>query len=114
MHVSAAKNTRKNRIVFGRAVFYTVCVASNSLLVYLYIVLLDNGSVCKSAWQRRIIRGVDFHAILVVPKKITLLFLPVIYSCKDNILRGERGASGQWLMLVSHISDEKRHWTVLS
>jgi hypothetical protein len=78
-HVPAAKNTRKNKIIVGRVIFYAVRVLSKeSLWVRLCIPvsLLGNNSVKTFSRQRRIVGGVVFYAVGVESKESRRLILP--------------------------------------
>jgi hypothetical protein len=78
-HVRVPTNTRKNRIIVGRTIFYAVRVLSKeSLWVCLCILLSvsDNNSVNTFPQQRRIVGDVVFYAVRVVSKKSRLLVSP--------------------------------------
>jgi hypothetical protein len=78
-HVPATTNTRSNRKIVGRIIFYAIRVLSTeSLWVCLCIplLLIGNNSVKTSSHQRRIVRGVVFYAARVASKDSRRLVLP--------------------------------------
>jgi hypothetical protein len=82
-HVPAATNTRNNRRIVGRVIFYAVRVLSKkSLWVCLCIPLslLANNSVTTFPRQRRTVGDIVFYAVRVVSKENKRLVLPTT-SC---------------------------------
>jgi hypothetical protein len=78
-HVPATTNTRNNRRIIGRVVFYAIRVVSKeSLWVCLSIplLLLGNGSVNTFSRQPKIVGGVIFYQVRVVLKESKGLILP--------------------------------------
>jgi hypothetical protein len=82
-HVPAATNTRWNRRIIERVIFYTARVLSkDSLWVCLCIPLplLGKTSVKTFSRQQRILGGVVFYAVHVLSKENRRLVLPTISS----------------------------------
>jgi hypothetical protein len=82
-HVPAATNTRNNRRIVGRVIFYAVCVLSKEspwVCLCILLWLLGNNSVRTFLRQRRIVGGVIFYAVRVVSQESRQLVLPII-SC---------------------------------
>jgi hypothetical protein len=80
-HFPAATNVRNYRRIVGH-IYLWVCLC-------IPLSLLGNISVKKSPWQRRIVGGVDFYAVLVISMEIKGLVLPTT-SCLS------RGHFGNW------------------
>jgi hypothetical protein len=78
-HVPAATNTRNNKIIIRRIVFYAARVVSKESLwvcLCMSLWLLGKDSVNTFPRQRRIVGGVVFYAVRVVSKESRRLVLP--------------------------------------
>jgi hypothetical protein len=78
-HVPPATNTRNDRRIIGRVIFYAIPILSKeSLWVCLCIPLslLGKNSVRTFPRQRRIVGGVVFYAACVVSKKSRQFVIP--------------------------------------
>jgi hypothetical protein len=77
-HVPSAMNTRNNRNIVGRIIFYAVCVVSEESLwisLYVPVPLLGNSSVKTLPWRRRIVGSVVLHAARVVTKEFIIIII---------------------------------------
>jgi hypothetical protein len=78
-HVPAATNTRNNRRIVGRVIFYSVRVLPKKSLWVCRCIplsLLGNNSVKTFPRQRIIVGGVVFYAVRVVSKESRRLVIP--------------------------------------
>jgi hypothetical protein len=87
-HIPATMNTRNNRRIIGRVVFYTVRVVSKESLwtcLCIPLSLLGNGSTNIFPRQRRIVGGVVLYAMQVISKESRRLVLTST-SCSFRVI----------------------------